>query len=293
MNRKVFVILINYNAYRETVDCVVSLKNQTYSNLGIVIVDNCSSNDSLDVLERECSDCKIIRSSTNTGFSGGNNLGAAFAIENGAECLVFLNNDTELEPDCIELLVNEMGDNDCICPQILYYSDRNVINSRGGYFSKKLGCGVNTNRLKPFDQTITERERITLAYGCCIALTVNTYKRLGPWREDYFLYREDDEYTLRMINSGVKIYLEPKAIVYHKENMSTGKDTGAAIRNYYCFRNRLYNVKHYKLGLFTYCRILLAIIIKYLGFKFAGKNEYKYLWKALKDYQSGRVGPME
>ena len=150
MNNKVFVIMINYNAYNETLACVASLRQQTYNDLSIVIVDNFSTNESVQIIEKNCQDCILVKSSINLGFSGGNNLGAQKAIELGADYMIFLNNDTELEPDCIDLMIAGIRENECVCPQILYHSDREIINFRGGYFSKYLGLLITEylNRLK-------------------------------------------------------------------------------------------------------------------------------------------------
>ena len=235
-----YVILVNYNNYRDTLECITSIRQQSY-DCKIIVVDNSSENESVKILKEECDDCILIESKENLGFSGANNLAAKVAIENGAHYITFLNNDTVLEKNFFEVLLKGLKNKECICPQMLYYDCRNIVNYAGGFFDFSRGSGCVPNRGKKYDAGDKERREVTLAQGCCITMTIDTYKFLGPWREEYFLYREDDEYTLRMLKLGIKIFYEPKAVLYHKENASSEVSIGSAFRNYYLLRNRLYH----------------------------------------------------
>lgn len=285
-----FVILVNYNNYMDTLECVESIRKQTYNICKIIIVDNFSGNDSIKILREKCKDCIIIESKANIGFAGANNLAAEVAMEYGAHYITFLNNDTILEQNFFEILLNGLKKGECVCPQMLYYDCRDKINYAGGFFDYSKGSGTVPNRGEKYNPRDIERREVTLAQGCCIAMTVDTYKFLGPWKEEYFLYREDDEYTLRMLKYGIKIYYEPKAVLYHKENASSGDQAGSAFRNYYMLRNRLYNIKLYDLGKRVMIRTKIAALIKYFLYLLLNKKQYKYYLKALKDFECKREG---
>ena len=165
-----------------------------------------------------------------------------------------------------------------------------MINFAGGYFHYRTGAGCISGRGTYYDDKDIRRREIRLANGCCMAMTVNTIEKLGPWKEEFFLYREDDEYTLRMFSKGIKIFYEPRAILWHKESMSTGGDKGTAYRHYYLLRNRLYNIRDYKLGKFVLIKTILASFVRYIQFLFGKKEQYRYSITAVVDFLKGKTG---
>jgi GT2 family glycosyltransferase len=100
----VSLISINYNQAQVTCDMVASLRRVTYPHLEIIVVDNASPSDNPDIIKERFPEVKLIKSDQNLGFAGGNNLGIAQAK---GEYLLFLNNDTEVEPDFLEPLVRQ------------------------------------------------------------------------------------------------------------------------------------------------------------------------------------------
>ena len=111
MSKKIAVILINWNSYDLTRDTLNSLQKVSYKDLDVIVVDNGSSDGSGDRLEAEFSDAIILKSETNSGFTGGNNIGFQFAMEQGYTYALMLNNDVEVEPDFLEPLVYAMDEN--------------------------------------------------------------------------------------------------------------------------------------------------------------------------------------
>lgn len=288
--RSNYIILINYNNYKDTIRCVESIRKQTYPNNKTIIVDNASSNDSVTILRQSCPDCILIENKENVGFSGANNIGADLACREGADIITFLNNDTELSTNFFQCLLAGIDDHQCLSPLMLYYNDRTLINCAGGYFDYRKGAGTIAKRNERLIPGELSRQEISLAQGCCITMTSKTYKTLGPWKTDYFLYREDDEYTLRMLSKGIKIIFEPQAVLYHKENASTGAAKGSAFRNYYLMRNRLYNIKLYNLGVWVELRAIASASVNYIKYLLFKRIEYKYCLKAVVDYKKGITG---
>ena len=285
-----YIILINYNNYKDTIECLESIEKQTYDCCVPIVVDNASSNESVSEIKKAFPNILIIENKDNVGFSGANNIGAQVAIEKGADIITFLNNDTVFPAGFFEILLKDIKDNQCICPLMLYYDDRNIINYAGGYFDYKKGAGTITDRGKPLNKRRLQRTEVTLAQGCCCVMTAKTYLYLGPWKTEYFLYREDDEYSARMATKGISVIFEPRAVLYHKENASTGTEKGSAFRNYYLMRNRLYNIKLYKLGIMVEIRAITSAIVNYSRYLLFGKQEYKYNLKAVIDFKRGIMG---
>jgi GT2 family glycosyltransferase len=127
----VSVISINYNQARVTCDMVASLRRITYPNLEIIVVDNASPSDNPDIIKEEFPEVNLIKSAQNLGFAGGNNLGIAQAK---GEYLLFLNNDTEVEPDFLEPLVELFENNPkagIASPKIKYFDGEHLIQYAG------------------------------------------------------------------------------------------------------------------------------------------------------------------
>lgn len=119
----IYVILVNYNNYELTIDCVESVTESSYRNLSIVIVDNASSDDSYYFLKSKYSNCGniyVINSSENKGFSAGNNIGIKFALSNGADYIMLLNNDTVIDEKMIEILHSKASKNNVTTAKMYY-----------------------------------------------------------------------------------------------------------------------------------------------------------------------------
>ena len=100
------VIVLNWNRPDDTIECVESLLVQTYSNITIWVVDNGSTDDSVERIRSHFPEVELVRSETNRGFAGGNNLGIREALAAGADYVWMLNNDTVVAPEAIEKLVD-------------------------------------------------------------------------------------------------------------------------------------------------------------------------------------------
>jgi len=121
-------IMINYATADDTVDCAKSLLAQTYPNLQIIVVDNCSPDGSGERLCEELQEfCHVILSKENNGFSAGNNIGIDAALQFGAEYLLFINNDTVQDSNMVMNLYLESSRGTISVPKTYYYSDKNIL----------------------------------------------------------------------------------------------------------------------------------------------------------------------
>jgi len=219
LNKKVSVIIVNYNGIKFIEDCVRSLISSGYPNelLEIIVVDNCSNDGSTQLIEHL--PVKLIRAKENRGWGAGNNLGAKYA--NG-DILLFLNPDTEVKFGFLQPLVQALSIDDnlgAVSPKIIYFNDKNKINSLGlflSYFSISGALGKGEN----FDKFSKEME-VFAPSGACFAIRKDVFQKSGGFDEDLFMYCDDLEFGWSLRNFGYSIKFIPNSSVFHKEYGST------------------------------------------------------------------------
>ncbi|WP_438448538.1 glycosyltransferase family 2 protein [Gorillibacterium sp. sgz5001074] len=302
------VILLNYNGYKDTVECLKSLKHLKYSNTMIYVVDNCSpdgSGDQLSVfLESFESDLKIkfMALKKNIGFSGGNNVAIKDAISEGAEYVWLLNNDTIVEEDTLNFLVEAARRDDRIgiVGSKIYYYGGSLIWFAGGKVNK-LGMisHVGSYRDDTSRELYSHPEETGYVTGCSLLARVKMIQEIGLLDEDFFLYYEDTEWNMRARKRGWKIQYEPRSVLWHKVSASTGSKfrDHAPIIDYYNFRNAILFVRKsyssaYRLLPFVGVMIMLAkrhIRLMTNSETRKGKK-ISMIYKALIDGVNGRTG---
>ena len=245
MISKISIILVNYNGSNDTLECINSLKKCNYPNYEVVVVDNSSKDNDRDNLVKNMpNDIKIIFSNINTGFSGGNNLGINYAINNGAEYICLLNNDTVVEFDFLSNLysiITKHSNIGIVSPMIKNYYNHSEITYGGGFVNHIKG-GVFIYGINSDDHEIMQQcRKITFASGCCMLFRKEVFLNIGGLPEDYFLYFEDTDFSEKAINLGFEIWYAPSAVIYHKESVSTNKNSPNY--QYYFVRNRLFFIR--------------------------------------------------
>ena len=204
--------------------------------------------------ELKTGELKIIRSEKNLGFAGGNNIGIKHAVENGADYILILNNDTIADQNLLQGLLNVLEKDKTIGivgPKI-YFAEGfefhkkrykktelgKVIWYAGGIMDWKniTGCHRGVDEV---DSGQYEEEAETgFVSGCCMLIRREVFEKIGFFDEKYFLYYEDSDFNQKARNSGYKIIYSPKAILWHKNAGSAG-GSGSILQDYYITRNRL------------------------------------------------------
>lgn len=287
---KIYIVLVNYNGTTDTNECIDSLLNIRYSNFKVVIVDNNSETNQIESLISLDNDkVEIILNDTNVGFSGGNNIGIEHALKNGADYICILNNDTVVETDFLNELLNRFECDTNVgvcCPQIRSYYEQNVVTYGGGEINYLKG-GVYIFGINEINEGKNKEARyISFATGCCSLIKREVFEKIGLLPENYFLYYEDTDFSVK-VQSKYKIWYEPKAVIYHKESVSTGKYSDNY--QYYFVRNRLIFIRDnfsLKQKLSAYPITCLYIIKKIIEKNFMLNN----VVDALNDYIHGRDG---
>ncbi|RNI25609.1 glycosyltransferase family 2 protein [Rufibacter latericius] len=277
----VSVISVNYNQAAVTCEMVASLRKVTYPNLQIIVVDNASPTDDPMVIKEQFPEVKLIRSSVNVGFAGGNNLGIAQAE---GDYLLFLNNDTEVEPDFLEPLV-ELFERDrkvgIASPKIIYYGTDRVLQYAGSTgINPWTGRSITIGQLEQ-DKGQHDTSRPTvLADGAAMMVPMRIIKEAGLMPEVYFLYYEELDWCEMIKRAGYTCHYVAPSVVYHKESVSVGK--ASVLKTYYMNRNRLLFIRRNITGgpKWTSMLIFLLAAIPKKALEFGLRREGKHL-KAL------------
>lgn len=242
----VSIVLVNFNGYSDTVECVKSIKSITYENYKIVVVDNGSTNRDDEAIAFLKKNTFYVQSNKNLGFAGGNNLGIKFSTDKfSPDYYLLLNNDTIVKKDFLEFLIISAVNNynaGIICGKIYYFNKPNIIWFAGGSFDKKTAMADHINYNKVDSNFKAFEQEIEFATGCLMLLPKLTIEKVGYLDEEYFLYAEDTDYSRRVRNNGLKIIYNNSSIIYHKAGKSSKNKDSIA---YYMARNNLYIIEKY------------------------------------------------
>lgn len=293
---KVSIILLNYNGFEDTIECFNSLQNISYLNHNIIIVDNDSPDKSMDKINEyminnhldfiyykdikssqnnvENKYITLIQSGSNGGYGHGNNVGIKYALKNDSEYIMLLNNDTIVEKDFLEPLVEElMKDKNIgiISSQIFYENRRDIFWENGGNFNQLTGkvSHVNFNE-KNIGQI--NNENCTFLSGCLWLIPKKVFFDVGFINEEYFMYVEDLEYCHRTIKNNYKLKVSSKSRIYHKVGSSSGGEI-SPFCIYWMTKNYLKFMTHNVNIVFWPIFITNNILRFTIKFFFSKKNE--------------------
>jgi GT2 family glycosyltransferase len=245
----VYIVLVNYKGYKDTVECIESLNKINYDNYKVVVVDNASGDGSYEKLKAEYGEHIIIESQDNIGFAGGNNIGIRLAMENQAEYVMLLNNDTIVHSEFLMHMVHCFKNNQnvgIVGGKILYYDKRDIISHAGGYIDMfkytTVHYGLNCHVEDPLFNT---ERAVGFISGCLMMIDCEIIKKFGLLTEDYFMYYEDTDYCARLSSAGYELRYTPQARIYHKVSMSSGGEESAFFLEWNT-RNRMIFMERYK-----------------------------------------------
>ncbi len=221
----VFVILVNWNGKSVTLDCLDSLTKISYGNFRIVVVDNASTDGSPQEIRQRFPDVVVLVQKENLRFAGGNNVGMKYALEQKAELLCLLNNDTTVERDLLTHLVARIRADrhiGMVAPKIYYHSEPDRIWFAGGEISMWTGTMKHTGIRETDTGHYEHSAEIDYATGCCMLTTREVIEKVGMFDETYFMYTEDADLSMRIRRAGYTIMFEPKAKIWHKLSVASG-----------------------------------------------------------------------
>lgn len=237
MNPTIFIIILNWNGLKDTLECLESVYKLDYPDYKVLVVDNGSTDESVKVIREVYPEVTLIENKENLGYSGGNNIGMRYALENKAEYVWLLNNDAVVEPDSLSKLISaaegstEIG---LASPCIYYYDEPDKIQFCGSIidWKKKKFLHLKDQGLSKCNMGM----RDMVLWGTALLIKRNVIESIGFLNEEYFSYHEDHEYSTRAIKNGyINIVVMPSK-VYHKEVSSSG-GRDSPLHCYYWTRN--------------------------------------------------------
>jgi GT2 family glycosyltransferase len=290
----VFIIILNWNGYEDTRECISSVLKITYPNYKILLVDNGSDKKEYERITSLDFAAEIIRSEQNLGFSGGNNLGIKYALNAGADYLLLLNNDTIVESNFLEPLLKTFEEErkvGIVAPQINYFNEPKKIWSAGGKISWLRGSGFAYS--DEYEDGI-EKDDMPAGFvsGCCMLAKKEIFETVGLFDDNFFLYVEDVDLCYRTTYAGYKIIVSNNSKIFHKISSSTIGDL-SKLPLYYVTRNRLYfSKKNFQdTFLITFFYITVSMILKGFVWILQRKSEnIIVVIKAFKDFFKGNMG---
>ena len=245
---KVAIIYLSFHCEPYIDDVVSALKKMTYpkDSVELIIVDNPhpTHGSSTRYLEEnimslsgnELPHITLLSQRENLGFSGGNNVGIQWALDNGFDYVYFHNNDGFVAANFLEPLI-EVMDKDktvgAVQSLLMLYPETDLINSTGNSFHY-LGLGFCNNlRVKRDSLHLEKSYEIAYASGAAVLMRTDLLRQYGLWDKDFFLYHEDIEYCFRLKIAGYKIMAASDSVFYHKYSFGRNKE-----KFYYIERNR-------------------------------------------------------
>jgi len=271
----VAIIVLNWNGKEDTLDCLSSLQKVDYPSFSVYVIDNGSTDGSLDLFKKvypSSDSLRYIGINENRGYAGGNNAGLKLAMDDGMDYMMIMNNDTLVEPDFLSGLIltsAEYPDAGIIGPRVLCYPNKQLLYSGGEYHS--LWFNRRTVNIGEADLKEAGRpKKVDYVVGCAMLVSRKFVDKVGMLDETYFAYFEDIDWCFRGRKAGFDVLYVPGSVVYHKGGASTG-GTFSPIASYYRTRNWIYFMRKHAafyhwitfVPLFTYVfvrRFLKAVL---------------------------------
>ncbi len=222
---KVFILVLTWNYIDLTLDCLQSLQKLNYPNYKIVMIDNASSDATVETVHKQCPEVIVLTNSENLGYSRGNNVGIRYAYKNGADYFLIMNNDTIIDPNALTELVKVAERSDDIgfvTGKSYFYDKPNIIQVIGKveappspYFPN---VGQGEIDIGQYDQE-KEFDYIDNVY---VLVKKNVYEKIGGYDSDFFMYCSEIDWCARAKKKNIKIFYTPKAKLWHRVSASLG-----------------------------------------------------------------------
>lgn len=282
--KELAIILLNYNNVEDTLECVRSIEENYSEKCTIIVVDNMSSDNSKEILIKNEDRYKLILNDVNEGFAHGNNIGIKWAMSQGFEYVMLLNNDTLVAKQSIERMMMAIKKDKkigIVSPRIMYYPNKENIWFDGGQIDwfKFIVLHKNMNKnINDITENKDNEEFVDFITGCCMLIRREVIDSIGYLPEEYFMYYEDVDYCVRVKDGGFKLVNIKDSIIYHKvSSASGGEDSPFSIkwgtRNRIIFMNkykqRVSVIKYYGGMLFFYT----TRIVKLINYKLKGDKQ--------------------
>ncbi|MEI7643897.1 MAG: glycosyltransferase family 2 protein [Chloroflexales bacterium] len=279
----VYLVVLNWNGYADTHECLESLRGLAYPNCRVLVVDNASSDDSPARIAADHPEAELHRCAKNLGIAAGYNAGIQVALQRGADYVVPMNNDLECDPLFVaQMIATQRANPGCgiVMPKIFYYEERDRIWSTGAYARWMPSNIVMRGRKRRDGPAFAHDAEIQFAPSCCLLLSRALAEEV-PFDDGYFFYYDDWDFCMQARKTGYRIMYASQARLWHKVSRST-KNSPKSLRWWTVFGQSCvrYHRKHHGLG-------LLAVYVAWVVFREAVKGNMRSLPAMLDGMRSG------
>ncbi len=298
--KKIGLVTITYNSAHVIEQFMQCVLNQTHTNFILYIIDNISSDNTLELVTKYSDNrIVIIANARNEGVAKGNNQGIVQALQDGCDELLIINNDVEFEHTLLEKLSRQLVELNCslVAPKMMYYPETNLIWWAGTKFKESEGCmthhiGIQQEDKGQFDNI----DKVDYAPTCCVLMKKEVVEDTGLMDEKYFAYYDDTDFFYRIYKQGKhQLYYYPFIQFYHKvgglSNMKKGSAKKFKFNDFYIHlftRNHVYYLKKHQ-NFYGWFNILYFFFHMNLRFLFSGKynRNLKTFFLLQKSYLEG------
>ena len=291
--KKLAIVIINWNSYEVTRDTLLSLQQTSYRNYDVILVDNHSTDGSLELLQQEFSDLIYLTLPENIGFTGGNNAGMQYAIEHNYTYTLLLNNDVFVKEDFLEPLIDQLDQDPkmgAVQPLIYFHHDRSLIWNAGATYNPWLGICQTIGYNKADQPSFHWPRTIDWITGCAFMVRTELLKEIGVFPLKFFIYFEDVDLSFRIKQKGYRLGFVPDSVIYHIAGVShkskeKGKEGFVSPKVHYLVsRNRIWLLKRYTKAIaFPSVIIYHLIYFSAIAFYFILRQR----WQKLKAWTRG------
>jgi GT2 family glycosyltransferase len=263
---RVGVVVLSWNGRDDTLACLASLQGVDYPDLVSIVVDNGSTDGTREAVAEAFPAADVVRVEENLGFAEGNNVGIRRALELGADYVLVLNNDVEVDAHFVTPLVEEAErrpDAGALCSKILYMEPHDLIWFAGASFDPRSGYnGRQFGYRERDDGRFDEVRETDRACGAAMLVSRAVLEEVGLFDADLFFYSEDVDWSLRARAAGYRHYVVPASKLWHKVSVTSGGENSPTTL-YYGVRNTTVVCERFaplgRLGTWRRRSILLAV----------------------------------
>ena len=231
---RILAIVLNWQQPGVTLECVAALRAMQGPALDILVIDNGSADESVDVFKKGTEDFRLLALPENVGFAAGNNHGLQMGLDEGYDYALLMNNDAFAAPDMLaKLLAETAPDIALLSPKIYYESEpERIWFANGRQHSLTLDLR-DTGEGEIDGQQWAESQDVDYLLGTCLLVNLAAVGQVGLLDERYFFYFEDLDWSLRLRQAGYRLRMVAPAHLLHRVAYSTGGEEDSALRRYH------------------------------------------------------------
>lgn len=280
------VIILNTNRKEDTLACLSSLQKCNYPNCTIWVLDNSSTDGSVEAIRDQFPQTQILSLTENKGYAGNNNVGIYTALRAGAEWVFVINEDTILAPDAISNLLQFGKSNPqagILGPLVYHFDEPEVIQSAGGKITKDWQA-IHIGQNEQDQGQYIQPAKVDWVSGCAIFVKKEVIAQVGGIDERYFYYWEETEWCIRARSAGWQVWMVPQAKIWHKGVQR--KYQPSPNITYYAVRNRLLTLSKHRASIADRLGVNFSLFRTLLSWSFLPR------WKNKKSHRNALLQGM-